>query len=313
MEHISDGYGSFGGIKSPKSRLNKASALIQGIPYESGASGKKGASFAMRALRNISADMQTLSRSGVDIGAMKLVDLGDIPVNPLDSKETGENIYRNTKEILAQSSAPLISVGGDHSVTFPIIKAFADLGSVGVIWVDAHRDLLDSLINSKYSHGSSLRRSLELDNVSPENVLLIGTRYFTREEEGYVKKHGVNEIRKVDLELQSPAENIKAINARIHEIASRVDNLYLSIDIDVLDPGCAPGTGTPVAGGMMGSELLGYISNIPAPIRAYDIVEVSPPLDTSGITVKVAMAVLTEILAHIAKTRTKSNSGNSTT
>jgi agmatinase len=299
MNHISDEYATFGGLTISKENWEEADALIQGIPYESATSGKKGTSFAVKALRNISRDMQILSRAGVDIGSCRLVDLGDVPINPLESSETRENIFQNTKNILSKSTSPLISIGGDHSVTYPLIKAFAEFGTVGIVWIDAHRDVLDTLMNSRFSHGSSLRRSLELNQVHPENVLMIGTRYMTREEEAYVNTLGINEIRKVDMELVPFPEVLGEITAKINDIASRVDNLYISIDIDGLDPSCAPGTGTPVAGGLSSSELLGIISHIPVRIRGFDIVEVSPPLDTSGITVKTMMSILTEILAQI--------------
>lgn len=153
------------------------------------------------------------------------------------------------------------------------------------------------MLSSPYSHGSSLRRSIELDSVDPENVLLVGTRYMEPEEQQFVEKQGINELTQATLEDSKNPRNL--VKNSIEEIIPRIDHLFISIDIDCLDPAHAPGTGTPVGGGMTTSQLMNYIWDISAPIRALDIVEVSPPLDISGITLKVALALLTEVFAKI--------------
>ncbi|MBY9021474.1 MAG: agmatinase [Candidatus Lokiarchaeota archaeon] len=298
VQYKDDDYGSFGGIAISSDLINQADIILQSIPYESGTSGKKGTSFAPSALRMISKDMQLISRTGINLSNLKLVDKGNISINPINGEFTRKSIYQSMKYLLENSSAPIISIGGDHSITFPLIQALADTEkSVGIIWFDAHRDLLNEFLNSKYSHGSSLRRCIELPKIDPENVLLVGTRYFTSEEEKFLHDHGIGELKQSELEKQ--LNPIDLMSKKVQEIASRVDSLYFSIDIDGLDPAFAPGTGTPVAGGMSSSDFMNLINKLPVRIRAFDLVEISPSLDPSGITIKALLAILTEILAQI--------------
>ena len=296
----SDKYGNFGGLMLSLEKFKEADIILQSIPYESATSGKKGTSFAASALRTVSKDMQVISRTGVNISDIKIADMGNVTINPIDGKQSRNNMYESMKFLLENSSAPIISIGGDHSITFPLLQALTELGTVGVVWFDAHRDLLDNFLNSKFSHGSSLRRIAELSNVDPKNILLLGTRYFTIEEEKFVQDQGIMEFKQSDLEQH--INPIELVPQKIQELAHRVKFLYISIDIDGLDPAYAPGTGTPVSGGMSSSQLMQLINKISVPIRAFDIVEVSPPLDPSGITVKSMLAILTEIMAQIKVT-----------
>lgn len=297
VQFESDKYGVFGGLLLSPEYFKEADIILQSIPYESATSGKKGTSFAGSALRKVSKDMQVVSRTGIDISSIKIADMGNVVINPINGEQSRKNINVSMKFLLENSSAPIISIGGDHSITFPLLQALTEFGSVGVVWFDAHRDLLDIHLNSKFSHGSSLRRSVELANINPKNILLIGTRYFTVEEEDYVQDQGIMEL--IQSELEQLNNPIEIISQKIQELANRVDHIYISIDIDGLDPVYAPGTGTPVSGGMSSSQLMQLLNNIPVSVRAFDIVEVSPPLDPSGITVKSMLAILTEIVAQI--------------
>ncbi len=297
FKHCKDKYGSYNGLAISLDNLELADVIIQGIPFESATSGKKGTSFAIDSLRRICGNLPLLSRRGIPITDIKICDVGDVPVFPLDAEATRDSIENSIKYLLSKSSVPIITIGGDHSITYPEIKGLSSIGPVGVIWFDAHRDLLDRMLSSQYSHGSSLRRSIESGVIKPENVLLIGTRYMEPEEQLYVEKNHINELSQTLLEDSKNPR--KLVKEKILEIANRVGHLFISIDIDCLDPAHAPGTGTPVSGGMTSSQLMNYIWDIPSPFRALDIVEVSPPLDSSDITVKTMLALLTEIIAKI--------------
>lgn len=303
MRFQKENFGTFGGLLDKNVSLNEADVIIQGIPYEGGTSGKKGASFAPSSIRIISKDMQTLSRRGIDINTMKVLDIGDVDVFPLDGSTTRKNIENSFLHLLNNSSCPIITLGGDHSITYPTIKALNKIGKVGIIWFDAHRDLLNELINSKYSHGTPLRRSLELENIDKSNVLLVGTRYFTKEEENFVKTNDIKEFRM--FEIENSTTIYSDFKDTVSKIMSNVDYIHVSFDIDVLDPAFAPGTGTPVGGGMTTSMLMNFISELPfiEKIRSIDIVEVSPPNDPSNITIKAALGILTELFAKIASKR----------
>jgi arginase family enzyme len=154
-------------------------------------------------------------------------------------------------------------------------------------------------MGSKFSHASPLLRAIELDTIDPKNVLLVGTRYMTADEQDIVDKHKIEEYRMVDMENDN--FNIEKFRDKILRISSDVDFVYVSIDIDVLDPAFAPGTGTPVGGGLTTSQLMRYIRAIPVKVRAMDIVEVSPPYDNVGITIKATMGLLTEIIAKLTE------------
>ncbi len=296
VEFHTDGFGSFGGLIFDMVPADVSDVLIVGIPYESATSGKKGAAFAPVELRKLSVDMQTMSREGTDLNQMVLKDMGNVVVYPVEGKETRDSIERSYDELFAQGP-PVITLGGDHSCTFPILKSLAKEGSVGVIWFDAHRDLLSELMGSRWSHGSPLRRALELENISAEHVLLVGTRYMEPSEEEFVAGLPIKELRMVDLERNG--FDLPAFSSMVANIAENVDHLYVSIDIDVLDPAHAPATGTPVGGGMTTAQLMQMVKSIPAKVRAFDLMEVSPPHDHGEITVKAALGIVTEILAQI--------------
>lgn len=301
MEYEDDGFASFGGLAYDNVPLDEAHVIIQGIPYEGGTSGKKGTSYAPEQIRLQSKDLQTISRNGIDLNYEIIKDMGNIPIHPLEGQETRNIIEKYCDYIWEHTNSPLISIGGDHSCTYPIIKSLSKNGKIGIIWFDAHRDLLPTLMHSQYSHGSPLGRAIELENVDPQDVLIIGTRYMQQDEQNVLKKNKISEIKMIDLESNN--FNLSEYKQKIEEISKHVENIYVSIDIDVLDPAYAPGTGTPVSGGLQPRELFKLIWEIPCEIKAFDIMEVSPLLDHSNITVKAVLSLLTEIIAKLKTLR----------
>jgi agmatinase len=299
MEFKDDGFASYGGLAYENVPIDEVDVLIQGIPYDGATSGKKGTSLAPSALRLASADLQTMTRDGKNLENIVVRDMGNIPVFPLSEEKTRDSIEKYFSFLLDNSSAPVFSIGGDHSVVYPLLKSLSKNGKVAIIWFDAHRDLLPELMGSKFSHASPLLRAIELDTIDPKNVLLVGTRYMTADEQDIVDKHKIEEYRMVDMENDN--FNIEKFRDKILRISSDVDFVYVSIDIDVLDPAFAPGTGTPVGGGLTTSQLMRYIRAIPVKVRAMDIVEVSPPYDNVGITIKATMGLLTEIIAKLTE------------
>ena len=298
MEFENDGYASFNGINYPNILDSDADVILVGIPYESGTSGKKGTSFGPNRLRVLSRDFQTISRRQFTLENFALKDKGNVPVYPQDERKNYESILTYMKLIFGNSFTPVITIGGDHSITYPELVALSEHGKIGVVWIDAHRDLLDTLNGSKYSHGCSLRRSIESQAVQPEDVLIIGTRYMEGSESKFLAENSIKEIPMAMIE-ESPSPR-KLIKEKIGQLATNVDNLFLSIDIDAVDPAYAPGTGTPVAAGLSSNLLFNIIHDFPKPFRAADIVEVSPPLDTAAdITTKLLMGLITELCAKI--------------
>ncbi len=299
MEFQEDGFVSYGGLAFENVPIDEVDILIQGIPYDGATSAKKGASHAPSEFRLACADLQTMTRDGINLENTVIRDMGNIPTFPLSGERTRDSIETYFSYLLDNSSAPVISLGGDHSVVYPLLKSLSKKGKVAVIWFDAHRDLLPELMGSKFSHASPLLRAIELDNIDPKNVLLVGTRYMTADEQKIVDKYNIDEYRMVDMENDN--FNMEKFKDKVLKISSEVDFVYVSIDIDVLDPAYAPGTGTPVGGGMSTSQLMRYIRAIPVKVRAMDIVEVSPPYDNSGITIKATMGLMTEIIAKLTE------------
>ena len=309
MEFQKTQYGSFGGLTKANLSLDEADLILVGIPYESATSGKKGTSESPSILRLFSKDLQTVTRRNISFEKMKILDVGDIITHSTNDIQNNQQIKASMKYLFDNSSVPVLVIGGDHSITFPELNALENHGKLGIVWMDAHRDLLDELDRSKYSHGCSLRRLIDSKIVLPENILLIGTRYFTNSESEFMITNNIAEIPMTVIEDSPDSRSL--IRDAIRKLASQVDFVSLSLDIDIVDPSAAPGTGTPVAGGMSPNLLLNIISDFPVILRSVDIVEVSPPLDTNArITTKLQMAIITEILGKIWSWKEKEKKNN---
>ena len=198
MSFFADGYGSFGGLVFPDVTNNEANLLIIGVPYEGAISGKQGTSQGPSEIRNICRDMQTITRRSVDLNQLILKDLGDVEVFPTEAEKTRQSIRKAYNQLFMDYNSPVLTIGGDHSITYPIVKGFQADAKIGIVWFDAHRDLLEKLIGSRYSHGSSLRRITELTNVEYENVLLVGTRYMEPDEEKFIQEYKLSEFSTVN-------------------------------------------------------------------------------------------------------------------
>ncbi|MCA1850829.1 MAG: arginase family protein, partial [Beggiatoa sp.] len=167
-----------------------------------------------------------------------------------------------------------------------------------LIWFDAHPDVLDTYQGSTVSHGSPLRRILDAGAVLPEDVLLVGTRAYDPGEPEYLERLGIVELRAAEFADDRRAA-VEQYRRRVAELAARVEQLYVTVDIDVLDAAQVPGTGTPVAGGIDLAILLTMLEHVPEPVVAYDVVEFAPAHDIAGMTGLAVMAITTTLLARI--------------
>ncbi len=202
---------------------------------------------------------------------------------------------------LLHSGRFCLFLGGDHSVSIPLVRAFARAHTgkkVGLLHFDAHPDLMDTYEGRTWSHACTQRRSLEQQGLDPEDMALIGVRSFMEEEAAFLASHPEMAVFRVREIYRCGVETVaQEIIARFRDY----DSLYMTIDIDVLDPAYAPGTGTPDAGGLSTRELLELVRAIAGalPIKAADVVEVSPPLDAGDITSLAALKVIYELLAAV--------------
>ena len=269
-----------------------------GIPYDSGAGNIKGASFAPDSLRSIFHKLPLITRDGIDVSGIIINDLGNIKVYPDSWEKTSVEIRRNITEIIRNYSFPLLTIGGDHSITYATVSAFSQNDNMGLIWFDAHPDSLDEYINSKYSHGSPLRRIVEDKLIKPENILIVGTRYYDGDEFYFIRGNDINEISMHHINTTNYKE---LFVQKINEISARTSSFYVSIDIDVLDPAFAPGTGSLVPIGMAPFTLIEFLELLPKDIYGFDIVEYCPGIDVNMMTGKLILFIISEIMKRLIK------------
>lgn len=275
-------------------------ATIGGIPFDGGVGGRAGASDGPRHLRHLSHRLKTISSRREDFSELVVRDRGDLVV-PRIHLDKAIHAIREHFDALWSTAGVHITIGGDHSITFPIIDAAQRSGGRwGVFWFDAHPDLLDRYLDASVSHGSPLRRVVTDAKIAPTDVLLIGARAYDKEESAFLASSGLAEVPSWAFHADFAAACSTAMRLA-QSIAERVDHLYVTLDVDVLDPAYAPGTGTPVGGGLTTGQIIHLLRTLPTQkARGYDVVEYAPPLDTAEITGQAILAILSEILANIS-------------
>jgi agmatinase/guanidinopropionase len=273
-------------------------ALV-GVPFDGSLSYRPGARFAPSRIRELSSLGRAYhwERQMNFVDRLKVADIGDCPIVPIDVAKTYKSIEKYFAKLMNLEKR-FISVGGDHSTTLPILRALKKKYKkpLALVHFDAHLDTYPAAWGCEYHHGSFLRHAIEEGLVQPKKTFQIGIRgpLASAEDLEFVNKKGlqpftVENIRSV---------NIKTISAKINKLIGN-DLCYLTYDIDCLDPAYAPGTGTPVIGGLTTYETQQILRGLKLPgLVGADVVEVSPPYDPSDITSLAAVDAMFEIL-HI--------------
>lgn len=271
-----------------------------GIAFDGAASLGKGAAMGPAQIRKCSEVIPPVNIVGDFFDDLKVFDGGDVLLTP-----NLETYYRRIEEDayeLLKSEKFCVFLGGDHSVTIPLSKAVGRYYAgkkIGVIHFDAHPDLCSEYKGNKWSHACPLRRVVE-GVIPPAHLAQVGIRSYEKEENAYYRQHPeLTVIKSYDIFR----DGYEAISERLIRQFQNYDMVYITLDIDVLDPAFAPGTGTPEGGGISTRELLYIINRLmeQTPVKAMDMVEVAPPLDTdSQITSWVAVKVIYEVFAKIA-------------
>jgi agmatinase len=263
---------------------------VLGIPFDTATTNRPGARFGPEAIRSASIALRPYNpaQQALVFGHLSVADLGDVPVTPGNAEETARQIAKHLEPIVRAGTRPLC-LGGDHLVVLGELRALAAVhGPVGVVLLDAHADVWDLYCGERYYHGSPFRRALEEGVVDPGRSLLAGMRggVYGPEDAELPHRLGFEVIPSDELVTISYKEYAARVRSRVGE-----GPLFLSFDIDVLDPAFAPGTGTPEAGGLSTREALGFVRALRG-IRfaGYDVVEVSPPYDGPGQPTAVAAA-----------------------
>lgn len=257
--------------------------VIFGAPYDGTASFKPGSRFAPNAIRLDSDGIETYSPyQDIDIEDKMVTDIGDVEF-PFGNKEVVlENIYKTSKKIINDNKIPFM-IGGEHLVTLPSVEAAIEkYPNLHIIHFDAHTDLRDDYLGEKLSHATVLKRVFDL--VGPNKIFQFGIRSGLKEEFEFAKKY--NTIEKFTVNT-------------VKEVASKLKDVpvYLTIDLDVLDPSIFPGTGTPEAGGLTFTELLNAIIELKGlHIVGLDTVELAPEYDTARVSTAVAVKLIRELI-----------------
>jgi len=269
-------------------------ALV-GVPFDGGTTYRAGPRFGPRHIREQSAIIRPWNPvlEVNPFSKRRTADFGDLPVNPLSIEDTFRRIERGI-EPLVDGEVRCVCVGGDHSISLPLLRAVARKhGPVSLIQFDAHNDLWDEYFGSKYSHGTPFRRAFEEGLLKDGNVLQVGLRgqVYGEEDFDFAREHKVKMVTAEEFHRRGIAVVQKLLRT------FRGKAVYVTLDIDVVDPAYAPGTGTPQVGGLTSMHILELVRALRGlQIVGCDLVEVSPPYDTGEITSLLAANLLFELL-----------------
>ena len=283
-----------------RDQVSRCDVAIVGVPFDSGVTYRPGARFGPMAVRQGSRLLRPYHPE-LDVqpfAAQQVADAGDIGCNPFDISEAIKQIEAAADELLA-ASRHFVAIGGDHTIALPLLRAVAKRhGPVALLHFDAHLDTWDSYFGAAYTHGTPFRRAFEEGLLLRERSIHVGIRgpLFSRQDLVDDAGFGFRIVTAMDLETLGIAGVVERIVQRVGDAP-----LYVSIDIDVLDPSMAPATGTPEAGGLTSRELLGILRGLRGQrLVAADVVEVAPAYDHAEITAIAAAHVAYELISLLA-------------
>jgi guanidinobutyrase len=270
---------------------------IIGVPLDIGTSNRAGTRFGPRAIRAESCLVRPygMATRAAPFDSFQVADLGDVAINTFSLAKSIEIIEGFYRDVLAGGIKP-VSLGGDHTIALPILRALAKRhGRLALVHVDAHADANDTMFGEKIAHGTMFRRALEENLVDGGRMFQIGLRAtgYHADDFDWTRGHGATVVPAEECWNRSLAPLMAEVRARIGPEAP----VYLSFDIDGLDPSVAPGTGTPEPAGLtaaQGYEIIRGVSGLN--LVGCDLVEVSPPYDPSGNTALLAANLVFEML-----------------
>ncbi len=281
-------------------QVDHADVVVAGFPFDAGVSYRPGARFGPNHIREASRLLRPY-HPALDVSPFELVqvaDAGDVGVNPFNIDEAISTIEEAALELTANDTR-LVTFGGDHTIALPLLRAAAERhGPVALLHFDAHLDTWDTYFGARYTHGTPFRRAFEEGIIDTEALSHVGTRgpLYGKKDLADDRRFGFGIVTSADVYHQGVVETIAKLRDRIG-----ARPLYISIDIDVLDPAHAPGTGTPEAGGITSRELLEILRGFRGlNIIGADIVEVSPAYDHAELTGVAAAHVAYDLVSLLA-------------
>jgi agmatinase len=280
--------------------VGRADVAVVGVPFDTGTTYRPGARFGPAAIRQGSRLLRPYNPS-LDVqpfATAQVVDAGDIACNPFSIVEAISQIEAGADELLG-AGASIVSLGGDHTIALPLLRAVARRhGPVALVHFDAHLDTWDTYFGAPYTHGTPFRRAWEERLLLPDRAVHVGTRGSL-----YATTDLADDAGMGFAIVEARAFERRGVDDVVEQIRTRVGDapVYVSIDIDVLDPGLAPGTGTPEAGGLTSRELLELVRGFAGSnLVGADVVEVSPAYDHAEITAIAAANLVYEFVSLLA-------------
>jgi len=289
------GSGTFMRLPSSETAKDLDVAFL-GIPMDIGTSWRSGTRFGPKQIRAESNMLRPYNMwtKAAPFDSLNCADIGDIPINTFDLKDSVKRIEDFYDELLLNNVIPM-ALGGDHTLTLPILRSLAKKhGPVSLVHIDAHADVNDHMFGEKIAHGTPFRRAYEEGLLKPELVFQIGLRGtgYTAEDFNEARGWGFNVIQAEELWHKSLGPLAEKVRSQIGSHPT-----YITFDIDSLDPAYAPGTGTPEICGLTTPQAVELVRGLRGlNIIGCDLVEVSPPYDPSGNTALTAANILYELL-----------------
>jgi agmatinase len=286
------------------SEVGRADVALLGAPFDGATTFRAGARFGPAAIREASLLLRPYNdaQAIAPFAAAQVTDAGDAPASPVDI-QAGHAAIEQAARAIGEAGGRVLGLGGDHSVSLPLLRAAAAAhGSLSLLQLDAHTDTWDSYFGARYTHGTIFRRAVEEDLIDAAASVQIGLRgsLYAAEDLDENRALGFTTLLARDFEAEGVAGALELARAQLRS------PVYVTVDIDVLDPAFAPGTGTPEAGGLTSRELLAILCGLAGPeleIAAADVVEVSPPYDPAGVTAVAAANAAYELVALLAAQR----------
>ena len=276
--------------------LAELDVAVVGVPFDIGTSNRPGARFGPRGIRDESVLLRpyNMATRAAPFDSLRIDDTGDVATNPYDLADSVDRIAAHYHELLAHDLVT-VTMGGDHTIVLPILRAMAGKhGPVGLVHVDAHTDINDTMFGEKIAHGTPFRRAVEEGLLDNDRVVQIGVRGtgYAAEDFDWAREQGFRVVQ---------AEECwhKSLTPLMNDVRDHLGDgpVYLSFDIDGLDPAYASGTGTPEIGGLTTPQAMEIIRGCRGlDIVGCDLVEVAPIYDTSGATSLTAANLLYEML-----------------
>ena len=284
----------FSGFQKP---FEEADYVVLGVPFDVTSTYRTGARFGPNAIRVASLNIETYSfRSGVDVEDLRLHDLGDLHVS-MDTEQTLDRLAKVVGEILEADKMPIV-IGGEHTITMGVLKGLGNrLSQTAIVSFDAHLDLRDEFMGLRLSHTTFMRRVNE--RLRPSKIVEVGTRAVCKEELAYAEKARVEFITTQQIRRDGVEQTVKALRRKL----AGVKSVYLSVDMDVLDPAYVPAVQNPEPEGLEVQDLLDVLCGVcDGRVVGFDVVEVAPNYD-QGVSAIQTAKVAFEALCSIEKAR----------